>query len=189
MMPENTPSISGFVIRDAIETDIVRCLELDHRYQSDHVWQMRFQQLDDGYQIMFQVERLPRPVEMSYTTDEKRLHQGLDKQNCYLVAVSKEKQQLLGYLTMWSDEMNQIGWIRDIVVSQSYRRLKIASRLLNVARRWASEHDLSRIVVATRTQNYPGIQFCQKSGLIFCGFNDQYFSNHDIAVFFGQNLR
>lgn len=189
MTPESDTKISGFVIRDGVAADVEACSELDHAYQSDYVWQMRFQQLDDGYQATFQAERLPRPVEIAPEIDEKRLRTALQPNHCFLVAASKDDQRILGYLAMMTDELNQIGWVRDILVSQPYRRLKIASRLLNVARRWASEHNLSRIIVATQTQNYPSIQFCQNSGLVFCGFNDQYFRNHDIAVFFGQNLR
>jgi GNAT superfamily N-acetyltransferase len=76
-----------------------------------------------------------------------------------------------------------------VVVSYPYRRHRIGARLLTVARQWASEHGLIQILAEIHTQNHPGIAFCQQAGLKFCGFNEQYFPNHDIAIFFGQSLR
>jgi hypothetical protein len=58
-----------------------------------------------------------------------------------------------------------------------------------VARKWAMEQNLVRITVETQTKNYPCIKLCQKAGLEFCGFNDQYFQNKDIALLFSQSLR
>jgi hypothetical protein len=45
------------------------------------------------------------------------------------------------------------------------------------------------VTLETQTKNYPGILFSQANGMVFCGFNDRYFSNGDIAVFFSQTLR
>jgi GNAT superfamily N-acetyltransferase len=79
--------------------------------------------------------------------------------------------------------------LQDLLVSQAYRRRKIGSRLLNVARNWARQHQLIRLTAELQTMNYPGILFCQRAGLSFCGFNDHYFPNQDIAVFFSESLR
>jgi GNAT superfamily N-acetyltransferase len=90
---------------------------------------------------------------------------------------------------MRSDPIYKIAHIHDLVVSQPYRRKRIGSRLLNVARQWARDHHLVQIMAEMQTKNYPGILFCQQAGLEFCGFNDHYFPNQDIAVFFSQTLR
>lgn len=79
--------------------------------------------------------------------------------------------------------------IHQIVVSSAYRRRGIASRLVNVARQWAKEHQLNRLMIETQTKNFPLINFCQNNGFAFCGFNDRYFPNQDIAVFFSTSLR
>ena len=49
--------------------------------------------------------------------------------------------------------------------------------------------NLRRLIVETQTKNYPAIQFLLKRGLVFCGYNDLFYPNQDIAIFFGQNLR
>ncbi|PJF22442.1 MAG: hypothetical protein CUN56_05955, partial [Phototrophicales bacterium] len=111
----------------------------------------------------------------------------LASQHCFLVM--EEAEQIIAYLTMRSDPIQQIGMIQDVVVARPLRRHKIGSRLLKVARRWATEHQLSVVMAETQTKNYPAIQFIQANGFVFCGFNDHYFRNGDIAVFFCASLR
>ena len=41
----------------------------------------------------------------------------------------------------------------------------------------------------TPTKDYPAICFYQKHGFAFCGFNDQLYPNHDIALLFALSLR
>jgi hypothetical protein len=65
----------------------------------------------------------------------------------------------------------------------------IGTALLRAARDWALETKLRRLIVETQTKNYPAIRFLQKRGLVFCGYNDLFYPNQDIAVFFGQMLR
>lgn len=179
----------NYLIRDGLLTDIPQCLALQHEYQTDHVWQMRFQRTDDGYQVFFQTERLPRAVEIQYEADENRLKLMAVPDQCFLVAAYKDTSEILGYLVMWNDRAHGIGCVQDIVVDQPVRRFKIGTHLLKIARQWAQEHQLVQLLIETQTKNYPAIQFCQSAGLTFCGFNDQYFSNRDIAVFFGQSIR
>jgi ribosomal protein S18 acetylase RimI-like enzyme len=179
----------NFVIRDAIEADIEACLILDHSYETDYVWQMTISPQAESWQIIFKKERLPRSNEILYPIDETRLRLALPPEMCYLVAAGKDEPIMLGYLTMRPQVVHQIALIQDIIVSRQFRKHGVGSRLLAVARRWAQEHGAQQLLVETRTRNYPAIEFLQSQGLSFCGFNDQYFRNQDIAVFFGQSLR
>jgi len=179
----------GFVIRDGLKTDVEACLALDHSYQTEHVWQMSIRQDQNQRQITFRIERLPRAMEVVYPADTKRLHLVLPVNQCFLVAVGREQQEVVGYLTMRQDSALQNAQIHDIVVSRDYRRLGIGTRLLRIGRQWARERDLNQLTIETQTKNYPAITFGQKSGFVFCGFNDHYYTNQDIAVFFSQSLR
>lgn len=179
----------NFVIRDALAADVEACLLLDPVYQSEHVWRMTISPDGEGRQIHFRKERLPRPVENLYPVDEMRLRLALPREICYLVAVGKEEPIMLGYLTMRPEPIHQIAVVQDILVSQQFRRRGVGTKLLNVARSWAQEHGAKQLMVETQSINYPAIEFLQNRGLQFCGFNDQYFRNHDIAVFFGQQIR
>ncbi len=179
----------NFLIRDGLDADIDACLRLDHVYETDSVWQMHIRQ-EDGWMLQFKKERLPRTLAIEYPAGDDRIRAALPADQCFLVATRREEEEeILGYLTMHSDAIHRIGMIYDIVVSRPYRRNTIASRLVKVAARWAKEHNLTRLMVETQTTNYPAIEFCQATGFTFCGFNDRYFPNQDIAVFFSQSLR
>lgn len=180
----------GFLIRDGLESDIDACLALDHSYITDYVWQMHTDENgDESRQISFKTQRLPRSLESVYEVDERRLRLTLPAEHSFVVAVEKTSGDLLGYLTMRNDPAYQIGWLQDVVVSAPYRHGRIGSRLVNIARIWAKEHGLIQVTAEVHTRNYPAIAFCQQVGFKFCGFNDRYFPNHDIAVFFTQPVR
>ena len=179
-----------FLIRDGLESDVAACLALDSTYETEYVWQMSVLQDGDRWGVIFQTERLPRLLEATHVMQEQRLRLALPDQQCFLVAVGRgEIETVLGCLVMRHDPSRQIAWVQDVVVAPPFRRRRIGTRLLNVARQWAVEHHAGRLMVETHTRNYPAILFCQSFGLAFCGFNDQYFANQDIAIFFGQTLR
>lgn len=177
------------LIRDGLRSDIAACLELDHSYETDYVWQMRLQDSPEQRQIVFQRERLPRTLETEWPKSEHRLQLGLDKQQCFLVAEDRQAGEVLAYLTLRNDPVYHQASLQDLIVSRPFRRRKIGGRLLNVARNWARQQQLRRLMAELQTQNYPGIMFCQRAGLGFCGFNDHYFPNQDIAIFFSESLR
>ena len=178
----------SFVIRDGLPTDIAGCLTLERTYETEFVWQMTMQEISDGHSVAFRRDRLPRRMEVQYPSSEKRIKAVLEASGCYIVATARDEPETLGYLVMSHDPIHSIANIHDIVVSLPYRRHKIGSRLLNVARRWAEEHHLNTLIAETQTKNYPAITFLEHNGLRFCGYSDQYFLNQDIAVFFGQAL-
>jgi len=177
------------VIRDALESDIEQCLALDRRYETECVWQMTLFEEVGQWQASFKRENLPRKIELEYPVDEHRLRAALPADHCFLVAQDRVSDDVLGYLTMSNQPPHRIALIHDLLVAREYRGHGIGTRLLKVARNWAREHDLWQLMVEVQTKNYPGITFCQAAGFSFCGFNDHYFLNQDIAVFFSQSLR
>lgn len=179
----------SFVIRDGVSSDVSACLELDHTYETEYVWQMRLHEDIDQRQVVFQTERLPRVLETSWPADEYRLRLAIPSEHCFLVVESRDQPEILGYLTMRSDPVFRSAHLQDLVISRPYRRRRIGARLLNVARQWARQHELVRLTAEIQTQNYPAILFCQHVGLTFCGFNDHHFPNRDIAIYFTEALR
>jgi len=51
------------------------------------------------------------------------------------------------------------------------------------------QRKLKRILLEMQAKNHAAIQLARKLGYEFCGYCDDYFTNHDIAVFFMQNLK
>jgi ribosomal protein S18 acetylase RimI-like enzyme len=178
----------SFVIRDGHRSDIADCLNLDHTYETDYVWQMQINN-EEGWRIDFKTERLPRALTVTYPASEERLHASTAPDQCFLVATTRDNPQVIGYLVMRADPLYHIGQVQDVVVSPSFRRQKLGTRLTKIALRWAREQHLTSLMIETQTKNLPGIRFCEAAGFTFCGFNDRYFPNRDIAVFFSQSVR
>ena len=176
-----------FNVRDATENDLPSCLQLDLSYETDYVWQMDVRDEDGTIAIGFRTVRLPRLMRVVYPREPASLTVAWQKRDCFLVA--ETSGVVRGYLVMRIDAGRQNAWVSDIAIGRAWRRQKIGSTLLTAAYRWAQKNNLPRLTVETQTKNYPGISFCQKHGLYFCGFNDRYYPNHDIALFFGQNVR
>jgi ribosomal-protein-alanine N-acetyltransferase len=182
-------AVVNFVIRDGLASDIPDCLLLDHTYETEHVWQMQISS-ELGWRIDFRTERLPRSLEATYPASEERLVSGLQPDQCFLVATTRsETPEIIGYLTMHANRIHHIGEVQDVVVARHYRRMGIAGRLVKIAAMWAREHQLVSLQIEVQTKNYPGIRFSEATGFSFCGFNDHYFPNRDIAVFFSQSIR
>jgi ribosomal protein S18 acetylase RimI-like enzyme len=93
-----------------------------------------------------------------------------------------EPPLVYGFCQADVQEWQQTVWINHLIVDRRFRRHSIGTALLSTCVKWARQKGLERIMVAVQTKNYPGIAFCQKHGFAFCGFNEHYFPNRDIAV-------
>lgn len=182
-------------IRPAELTDLQACLALDHSFRTEHVWQMDVQEKEGTLALAFRTMRLPRPVYVQYPRDREALLTDWHHRDCFLIAaLPNETQvdgasQIVGYLTMAAREWHKTGWVADLVVAPEHRRKGIATRLLSAGKAWARKAGMRRLVVETQTKNYPAILFLERQGFSFCGYNDRYYANQDIALFFAQNLR
>ncbi len=174
---------SQFVVRELKQdAELADCLALDHHYETDHVWQMDVRENGDDMGIRFRVVRLPRLMPADYPRDRDELVRAWQQRDCFLVA--EADGVLLGYINMRVDVDRARGWVRDFVVGAPFRRRHIGSALLDQANRWAKLRRIHHVTLEMQTKNYPAIQFARKRGFVFCGFNDRYYANGDIAVFF-----
>ena len=179
---------SRLVFRDAVEADIPYCLALDSDFHTDHVWQMTVQEMSEEIQVNCRRQRLPRRLDTRHSADPAQLQAALLRQYCYVVIQDRDSNHILGYISMRVDEMSQVGYLQDIVIDRPYRRRTLGSRLVHVARIWASDYNLRQIIFEIPTTNYPCILFAQAMGFAFCGFNDHHFANREIAVFFSLSI-
>ena len=178
----------GIIIRDGLESDIPKCQQIETSYDADQAWQMNIQQLSHETRITFRQERLPYPIEYDHPIDEARLKLALQKEQCFLVIEEKSSSDILGYLTMRAEKVYQTAYIQDIVIEEDARRHGLGMRLLRAGRHWAMQHDVQKLIAEIQMKNYPAIEFIKHAGFTFCGYNDRYFPNQEIAVLFAQSL-
>ena len=174
-------------IRQATLADLNECLSLDHAIITDHVWQMAVQEVKARVDVAFHTVRLPRQMQAEYPRSRDQLIEDWQREEGFFVA--EVDGQVCGYVDLilrpWQDQ----GWIANLAVDRPYRQRGIGTALLRQARRWASDQSLRAIMAEATTKNYPALCFYQKLGFQFCGFNDHYYLNQDIALFFAHTLR
>lgn len=175
-------------VRAATPDDLPRLALLDPGYSTDSVWQMDMRDEPGGsIQVNFRPVRLPRPMRVPARHEPERLAEGWNRRACFLVA--EQDEHLKGYLILTLAAEVETAWVADCVVERRFRRAGVGSVLLASALQWARANRLKRLVMEMQSKNYPGICFAQKQGLTFCGYNDRYYPNQDVALFFGIVLK
>jgi ribosomal protein S18 acetylase RimI-like enzyme len=174
-------------IRPALDTDIQTLMEIEHNFSSDYVWQMDFRQDEGGITVTFREVRLPRSVQVKYPRDHSNLEDNWDQQDGLLVA--EMEKEVVGYISLTNNSTLKTTWATDLAVVRRSRRQGIGSALVIAAQEWAAQNNNRRLILEMQPKNYPAIQLAKKLGFELCGYNDHYFTNHDIALFFSKWLR
>lgn len=175
------------IVRMAELVDLNLCCKLDGSYTTDYVWQMQAHENERVVELRFDTVRLPRPMKVAYPRHSDELLPNWRQGECFLVAADASGQPV-AFLDMTAQTWHDVGWIRNLVVHRNYRRQGVATTLLRAARHWALDNELSKMMLETQTKNYPAIRFAQKHRFVFCGYNDRYYRNGDIALFFSLTL-
>jgi GNAT superfamily N-acetyltransferase len=175
-------------VRPAISSDIPLLAELDHDYVTDYVWQMEIQQPEAGQvSVQFRQSRLPRSVRVEYPRSPRALLEDWPSQHTLLVAILDG--EVVGYINLSHEIAPRTTWVTDLAVVRRLRRQGLATALIVAADQWATERGSLRLVLEMQPKNYPVICLAQKLGFDFCGYNDRYYVNHDIALFFAKSIR
>ena len=171
-------------IRPAIASDISNLTALDHHYTSDHVWQMDFTHDWEAGEVKatFRQVRLPRAVRVEYPRSSHSLELDWAQRSGILVALLAG--QSVGYVGLSLGRAPYTAWMTDLVVDRPVRNQGIGTGLALAATEWAASMNCRNLVLEMQPKNYPAIQFASRLGFEFCGYNDLYYANHEIGIFF-----
>lgn len=175
------------IVRPAALADLNVCLFLEHACVTDHVWQMKVEEAESEVSVTFNTVRLPRRMRAEYPRNLEQLVADWQRDEGFLVA--EVDGQVRGYVDLLGRPWQQMGWIANMAVDRGHRRRGIGTALVRHARQWARNQGLQVLLAEATTKNYPALCFYQKLGFQFCGFNDHYYPNQDIALFFVLALR
>ncbi len=172
-------------IRPAVISDLPLLSNMEHHYQTNRVWQMERSITDGQVRIQFREISLPRSIRVEYP------HQpNLVNNHSYAVILEAVLNNTpVGYITIWEQLASNAAWIRDLVVRERNRRQGIGTALILAGQEWAVRKRLKRMIVEMQSKNYPAIQMVKKLGFDFCGYNDNYFENQDIAILFSRPVK
>ena len=110
-------------------------------------------------------------METDFDFDEYKQTQGLqlllqDSRAHLIVATSYD--QVIGMVSIqWvysTVEGGKSAWIEDVVVDHQHRGKKIGSQLLNAAKSWCLEQNISRMQLVYDLSNQAAIQFYHQQG-------------------------
>lgn len=169
-------------IRPAQARDLETCLALDESFETEYVWQMDTAREDGNVRLGFRLTRLPRAMRVRPENAREAMLDHFEKGECFLVA--EEENRLAGFVDATADLDQRLAWIHYLIVASDLRRRRVGSQLLREAVTWASDKKLRAVMANVSTKNHPATAFLQKHGFAFCGFNDRYYHNRDIALFF-----
>jgi ribosomal protein S18 acetylase RimI-like enzyme len=174
-------------IQPAELADVNLCYHLNMGYSTDYVWQMQSRENGRAIEVRFDTVRLPRSMRVEYPRSPDELIEHWQQEGCFLV-IRNRQDDLVGFLDGWPRPWQNLLWISNFGVDQTYRRQGFGSRLLKAATRWAKEHHLRQLMLEVQTKNHPAISFAHKHGFQFCGYNERYYPNGDIALFFSLSV-
>ncbi len=173
-------------IRPAVSTDLSRMMGMDHSVVSEYVWQLDLRRESGQVSVSLREVRLPRPVSVAYPRNPYALADEWQRHSVVLVA---SDVNIIGYVCITEQSAATVVWVTDLVVDPHQRRQGIGSLLLKSAQDWARERGSSMLIFEMQAKNQPAIRMAQKAGLEFCGYNDHYYANQDVALFFGRALK
>ncbi len=180
-------------IRPMTSADVPALQAIDHDYVSDHVWQLNLQKEsgnspdDMQVTVVFRQLQLPRSIHVAYPRSPGTLADTFSQRDGVLVALLAG--ELVGYIRLCLNIAPLTTWATDLVVMRRYRRQGIGSGLVLAGQAWGHQQGTYRLVLEMQPKNYPAISLAQKLGFDLCGYNDRYYQNHDIALFFAKSIR
>jgi GNAT superfamily N-acetyltransferase len=174
-------------IRSAVSPDFSLLSGFDHSIKTERVWQLDRIGENGNESINFREIRLPRPIRIDYPVSSGNLLERSKLLSTVLLACMEEVP--VGYIGLSTTQSYSTTWIKDLVVHERWRRRGFASVLIKAVVDWSIERDIFRISLEMSSKNFPAINLARKMGFEFCGYDEYYYPNNDIALFFIKFLR
>lgn len=175
-------------IRPALSSDFHALVAISPAFQTARVWQMDRNFEEGQFIFHFREIRLPRPVKVEYPRSSSQIfgEHWLENQHFLVASIGNE---VVGYGRISLTISPRTIWMLDLVVQEHHRQKGIGTALIVAAQEWGEQRGARRMTVEMQSKNYPGVQLMRKIGFELSGYNDQYYLNQDIALFFTSWLR
>jgi len=174
-------------IRPTIANDLSRLMAFDHSVSSESVWQLELRRDTGQVTAVFREVRLPRSIMVTYPHNPFALaDEWVRRSMMYTAYIGQDP---VGYISLLERGTASLVSVTDLVVNLANRRQGVGSVLLAAAQDWAVSRSHRRLIIETQSKNLPLIRMAQKFGYDFCGYNDHYYLNQDVALFFSKTLK
>ncbi len=179
--------MAEIMVRQAVTPDIELLAKFDHSVKTERVWQM-MQSVDEGRIVTSFIENnLPREMRLPYPKSPDMLvERWKHYSNVFVASINNIP---VGYIAIMASFLPELIWIKDLVVDEPWRRKGVGSSLLQAVIDWGADRRFIRITLEMSSKNYPAVCIAKKCGFDYAGFNDNYFNNSDIALFFSRFIK
>ena len=179
--------MSDIQVRPTVATDLTRLMGFDHSVTSESVWQLELRRNTGQVVSVFREVRLPRSIVVSYPHNPFSLAEDwVLKSMMYTALIGNDP---VGYICLLERGVESVVWVTDMVVDAPSRRKGVGSKLLSSAQDWATSRSHRRMILELQSKNLPAVRLAQKFGYEFCGYNDHYYLNQDVALFFSKAFK
>jgi ribosomal protein S18 acetylase RimI-like enzyme len=141
---------------------------------------------DDQVATRFRTVRLPRTMRVPYPSWGEALLAHQERGDLILVAV--DNAEVRGYIDQETQPDQELAWLQHLIVAPAYRRTGIGTALLARGLQHARQLGLSHAMTVVQSKNHPAIKFLERSGFAFCGYNERFYRNLDIGLYFARGL-
>jgi len=179
--------MAEILVRQAVSPDIELLSQFDHTVKTECVWQMA-QNVDLGRIVTaFTENHLPREMRLTYPRSPDSLIERWKNYSSVLIACINTVP--VGYVTFTATFAPDMLWVKDLVVDELWRRKSVATTLIQAANSWGTSRHFSRMSIEMSSKNFPAISLVKKCGFDFSGYDDNFFNNNDIALFFSRFIK
>jgi ribosomal protein S18 acetylase RimI-like enzyme len=179
--------MSELKLRPTVAPDLSRLMSFDHSVVSEAVWQLELRRDTGQVTAAFREVRLPRSITVTYPHTQFALADDWVRRSMMYTAFIGA--DVVGYISLLERGSASVVWVTDLVVDAAHRRMGVGSALLAAGQDWAASRAHRRLMLEMQSKNMPAIRLAQKFGYEFCGYNDHYYINQDVALFFGKVLK
>lgn len=174
-------------IRSVREDDWPICLELEASFETESAWQMEELHGDGEWGVHFREVRLPRKqIVKPFLSPELRLK---GWQNCAGFWVAVDRRNVVGYIVVSLEPAHQQMRVTDLVVAPASRRQGAATDLLLHATEWAGRQGMKQVILQCALKAQPAIGFAMRRRFVFCGYQDGYWPDQEVGIFFRKRIR
>ena len=167
--------------------EMTQITQIDLSFESDYVWKTQMLEGLDSFESSFQRIRLPKTIRVSYQAYSAANMENLIRQRQILSV--RYEENVIGYVRLEQDETVNRLVIKTGGVMPEYRNKGVGTVLLDQICDIARHNRIRSLVCMVQAKNDPTIRFLLARGFVFCGYQEFFFRNMEIGLFFSKNIR
>ncbi len=173
-----------FSLATMADYPLLKRINLD--FDSNYVWQSQMNDDVNEYSITLKNVKLPKTIHVPFqANDENNLEMTIKLNEIILIRTDRQE---IGFIRIEQDELAHRIILRNGGLKPEYRRQGIGTIMLGQIEEIARQNNITQILCIIQAKNDSAIRFLTAKGFRLSGFEEFYFPNMEIALFFSKNI-